>query len=139
MKNMDSVSKYGQMEPNMKGTSKTIWLTVRDAFNTKMVINMKVIGKKIKPMGLESIHIRTVLLMKASGSLILNTATPLRFFLTKQDLKENSIEVRKKDMERFCGLMVASILGTLTVIKSAETDNTFGLMENNIQANGWIT
>ncbi len=72
---MDMVSKYGQMEQNMRATGKIIKLMDKEYFGMFMEISTKGNGKETKLMALVNIHIVMEQLMKVTGGMIYSMVT----------------------------------------------------------------
>ncbi len=69
------VSKYGQMEQNMRATGKIIKLMDKEYFGMFMEISTKGNGKETKLMALVNIHIVMEQLMKVTGGMIYSMVT----------------------------------------------------------------
>lgn len=132
----DKEFKSGPMELNIKGNGLIIRLKEKVNSPMSMVIFMTVNGNKIKPRDMEFIFITMVPDIKVIGLMIINMDMEFRHGLTVADMREITNKVRKTVKVSTLGKMEAFTRETGLIIKSLDTVNMSGLMEELILETG---
>jgi hypothetical protein len=92
---METGSKNGQMDQNMKEIGQTIKQTGKANYSMLMGMSMRENGVRIKPMGKELTSIRTGPNIKEIGEMISSMDSALRHGLMEQSTKEVTLMERR--------------------------------------------
>ena len=103
------VPNNGQMVQNMKEIGETVWLKEEEHSIMQIEICTQVNSTKIEQMGTELTSTKTGKDTKENGKMICNTVKVLKSLKTDQNMKDNLVMARNKDMEFMNGLMDLSI------------------------------
>lgn len=131
-KDMELVSKSGQMEPSMKVNGNMARLTVKVCLTISMVTSTKDSGREIKPMERASILMPMAQPMKDSGKMISNMDTVWKSGVIRVDLRESTTRGKSTASEPTLGLMdlLTSETGNPTLSTAKVATN--GLMVDNM-------
>ena len=109
MSSTDVVPSNGQMVQNMKVIGEMVWHKVEEHSITPIEICTQVNSSKIEQTGTEPISTKTGKDTKENGKTISNTVKVLKSLKTDQNMRDNLVMARNKDMEFMNGLMDLSI------------------------------
>ncbi len=126
----------GRMAAGMKDNGEMTRQTDRANLCTPMVTSMRANGLTTRLKEWAHTHTRTAPTTKDSGSTISNTAKVSNPGPMAQGMKANTRMVRRKVRDDSPLQMEATMRAPLSIMKSAVSDTTSGLMASHTQATG---